>query len=64
MSEDPSVQTTARTSVAPDGVHQLDLRAKLPHLLHHLTDLQSQLVRGSDAEALKAQTSMANTHLG
>lgn len=58
LTENPSnanAHGAVRTSVAPDGVHQLDIRAKLPHLLHHLTDLQSQLVRGRDAKALKAQ---------
>lgn len=43
------------TSVAPDGVHQADVGAELPHLLHHLTDLQGQLVGGRDAQALERQ---------
>uniref|UniRef100_A0A3B3ZTA6 Uncharacterized protein n=1 Tax=Periophthalmus magnuspinnatus TaxID=409849 RepID=A0A3B3ZTA6_9GOBI len=38
-----------------------DLRIKLPHLLNHLTDLKSQLICGSEAQALKATTVSTNS---
>lgn len=42
----------ALTPVPSDGVSHFHIQAELPHLLDDLTDLQSQLVRWSDAEAL------------
>lgn len=43
------------TSVSPDSVVHLDVSAELPNGPHHLPDLQSQLVGGSQAEALAGE---------
>uniref|UniRef100_A0A8C6U1Z6 Uncharacterized protein n=1 Tax=Neogobius melanostomus TaxID=47308 RepID=A0A8C6U1Z6_9GOBI len=46
------------TSVAANRIRQFNFRIKFPHLLDHLTDLKSQLIRGSETKALKQQTSV------
>lgn len=43
------------TSVSPDSVVHLDVRAEFPNGSHHLPDLQSQLVGGSQAQALAGE---------
>lgn len=43
---------TGLTSVPPDCVHHLDVSTKPSNGLDHTPDLQSQLVGGSQAEAL------------
>uniref|UniRef100_A0A4W6FNY5 Uncharacterized protein n=1 Tax=Lates calcarifer TaxID=8187 RepID=A0A4W6FNY5_LATCA len=41
------------TPVASNGVGQFHIWTKFPHLLDDLTNLQSELIRWRDAEALK-----------
>uniref|UniRef100_A0A8C2WPX3 Uncharacterized protein n=1 Tax=Cyclopterus lumpus TaxID=8103 RepID=A0A8C2WPX3_CYCLU len=45
------------TSVSSNAVGQFDIRAKCPHLLDYLTNLQSELVCWRDAKALKEPSS-------
>lgn len=41
------------TSISPNGICQLHIWTKFPHLLNDLTSLQCELVRRCDAKALK-----------
>lgn len=43
------------TSAAPNGVRQLHIRTKFPHLLNYLSNLQSQLVCRWDAKSLREE---------
>lgn len=42
----------AHTWIPSNGIHHLNILTELSHLLNHTASLQSQLVRGSQAEAL------------
>lgn len=52
------------TSVSPDSVVHLDVSTELPNGSHHLPDLQSQLVGGSQAEALAGEQRKGLSGLG
>lgn len=59
-----SIGRAGLTSVSPDSVVHLDVRAEFPNGSHHLPDLQSQLVGGSQAEALAGEQRKELSGLG